>query len=251
MRWLVFSHLEWRKRRLRGAELYLLKTTQTSDGWMASLIHWTWTWANSGRWWGTEKPGTLQFTGSQGVGHNLATKQQHTHLIWTQACLALTPLRTELFKTVLRFTHWWSCYKTAQKEFPGGLVVRILGFYCRGLQFKIWSGNWRSYKPHGAKNPKINKQNHTDTHTCPRKHTSAGSWIQPIFCCSSFSYFSFFLLCSMRKRISLLRLIIITHRVEFWPSKGGCLRSRFSPCLISWAWWWVQVLWDADPEACT
>ena len=144
-----------------------------------------------------------------------------------------------------------SCYKTAQKEFPGGLVVRILGFYCRGLQLKIWSGNWRSYKPHGAKNPKINKQNHTDTHTRPRKHTRAGARIQPIFCWSPFSYFSFFLLCSMRKRISLLRLIIITHRVEFWPSKGGCPRSRFSPCLTSWAWWWVQVLWDADPEACT
>ena len=22
------------------------------DGWMASLMQWTWTWANSGRWWG-------------------------------------------------------------------------------------------------------------------------------------------------------------------------------------------------------
>ena len=30
------------------------------DGWMASLIQWTWTWANSERWWGTEKPGMLQ-----------------------------------------------------------------------------------------------------------------------------------------------------------------------------------------------
>ena len=30
------------------------------DGWMASLIRWTWTWANSGRWWGTGRPGVLQ-----------------------------------------------------------------------------------------------------------------------------------------------------------------------------------------------
>ena len=30
------------------------------DGWMASLIQWTWTWANSGRWWGTGRPGVLQ-----------------------------------------------------------------------------------------------------------------------------------------------------------------------------------------------
>ena len=26
------------------------------DGWMASLTQWTWTWANSGRWWGSEEP---------------------------------------------------------------------------------------------------------------------------------------------------------------------------------------------------
>ena len=30
------------------------------DGWMASLMQWTWTWANLGRWWGTERPGVLQ-----------------------------------------------------------------------------------------------------------------------------------------------------------------------------------------------
>ena len=27
------------------------------DGWMGSLIQWTLTWANSGKWWGTGKPG--------------------------------------------------------------------------------------------------------------------------------------------------------------------------------------------------
>ena len=30
------------------------------DGWMASLMWWTWTWANSGRQWGTGRPGVLQ-----------------------------------------------------------------------------------------------------------------------------------------------------------------------------------------------
>ena len=29
------------------------------DGWMASSTQWTWTWANSRRWWGTGKPGML------------------------------------------------------------------------------------------------------------------------------------------------------------------------------------------------
>ena len=34
------------------------------DGWMASPVQWTWTWANSGRWWGTGRPGVLQSMGS-------------------------------------------------------------------------------------------------------------------------------------------------------------------------------------------
>ena len=29
------------------------------DGWMASLIQWTWVWASSGSWWWTGKPGVL------------------------------------------------------------------------------------------------------------------------------------------------------------------------------------------------
>jgi len=41
-----------------------------------SAIQWTWTWANSGRWWGTGKSGVLQSMGSQRVGHDLVTKQQ-------------------------------------------------------------------------------------------------------------------------------------------------------------------------------
>ena len=35
------------------------------DGWVASPMQWTWTWANSGRWWGTEKPAMLQQWGRQ------------------------------------------------------------------------------------------------------------------------------------------------------------------------------------------
>ena len=29
------------------------------DGWMASLIRWTWVWVNSGSWWWTGRPGVL------------------------------------------------------------------------------------------------------------------------------------------------------------------------------------------------
>ena len=35
------------------------------DGWTASLMQWTWTWANSGIRWGTGKPGVLQYMGLQ------------------------------------------------------------------------------------------------------------------------------------------------------------------------------------------
>ena len=52
---------------------------QGSDPWrgsqMASLMQWTWTWANFGRWWGTGKPGVLQLLGLQRVGHNWVTEQ--------------------------------------------------------------------------------------------------------------------------------------------------------------------------------
>ena len=35
------------------------------DGWMASPMQWTWTWANSGRWWGAGRTGVLQSMRSQ------------------------------------------------------------------------------------------------------------------------------------------------------------------------------------------
>ena len=46
------------------------------DGWIASLTHWTWTWANSRRQWSTGRPGMLQFIWSKRVGHKSATEQQ-------------------------------------------------------------------------------------------------------------------------------------------------------------------------------
>ena len=48
------------------------------DGWMASLIRWTWVSVNSGSWWWTGRPGVLWFVGSQRVGHDWATD-----LIWS------------------------------------------------------------------------------------------------------------------------------------------------------------------------
>ena len=44
------------------------------DGWMAWPSWWTWVWASFGIWWWTGRPGALQSTGSQRVGHDRATE---------------------------------------------------------------------------------------------------------------------------------------------------------------------------------
>ena len=51
------------------------------DGWMASPIQWAWTWANSGKWWGTGKPGVLQSMGSQRVTSDWKTPTSEKLLI--------------------------------------------------------------------------------------------------------------------------------------------------------------------------
>ena len=56
------------------------------DGWMASPIQWTWTWAKSGRWWGTGKPSVLQSVGLQRVRHELATEKQDFQPQWRFSC---------------------------------------------------------------------------------------------------------------------------------------------------------------------
>ena len=59
------------------------------------MARWTWAWMNSGSWWWTERPGMLQFMGSQRVGHDWATE-----LNWTE--LTLFPLFPHIFPM-----KWW------------------------------------------------------------------------------------------------------------------------------------------------
>ena len=49
------------------------------DGWMVSLIQWTWVWINSRSYSWTGRPGVLQSVGSQRVRHDWATE-----LNWTK-----------------------------------------------------------------------------------------------------------------------------------------------------------------------
>ena len=66
------------------------------DGWMASLIQWTWVWAGSGSWWCTGKPGVLQSMGLQRVRHYWATE-----LNWNPLCA----LKLSIFFTKYIFSH--------------------------------------------------------------------------------------------------------------------------------------------------
>ena len=49
------------------------------DDWMESPMQWMWNWANSRRWWGTEKPSVLQLMGLWRIGHDLAPEQQQQY----------------------------------------------------------------------------------------------------------------------------------------------------------------------------
>ena len=74
------------------------------DGWMASLMQWTWTWANIRRWWGTERPGVLQSMVSQKFRHNCVrvTEQQKGILLNINGVFIFI-LKTQFF--ILSFPH--------------------------------------------------------------------------------------------------------------------------------------------------
>ena len=63
--------LFWERLRAEGEE-----DIRGWDGWMASLMQWTWTWANFERWWGTGRPGVLQSMGLQKIRQDWVTEQQ-------------------------------------------------------------------------------------------------------------------------------------------------------------------------------
>ena len=53
----------------------------TTEDEMASLTRWTWVWASSRSWWWTRKPGVLQPTKLQRVGHHWVTELNWRTLI--------------------------------------------------------------------------------------------------------------------------------------------------------------------------
>ena len=76
-----FGHLMWRADSLEKTRMLGKIGSRRRRGcqrmrWLDGIMmQWTWTWANSRRWWGTGNPDVLQPMGSQTVGHDLATEQ--------------------------------------------------------------------------------------------------------------------------------------------------------------------------------
>ena len=80
------------------------------DGWMASLIQWTWVWANSGSWWWRGKPGMLQSMGSPIVRHDWATVLNWTELgveydtrKLSRQCLAKCAINVEIKYSLIKY----------------------------------------------------------------------------------------------------------------------------------------------------
>ena len=78
------------------------------DGWMASLIQWTWVWVNSGSWWWTGRPGVLPSMKSQRVGHDWVTELNWSHFscFYLFAALPTVTCQASLSIRFSKQEHW-------------------------------------------------------------------------------------------------------------------------------------------------
>ena len=109
------SHLKrlWCWERLKAEE----GDTRGWDDWMASPNQWTWVCVNSGSWWWTERPGVLQSTRSQRVGHNWVAD-----LNWTEKESVKTKFlqKTERIQLILNIQNKVGNYLCREKIKFGG-----------------------------------------------------------------------------------------------------------------------------------
>ena len=80
------------------------------DGWMASLMWWTWDWG-SRSWWWTGKPGMLQSMGLQRVRHNCVTWAELNDIPSTRIYFVFT-VSTATRKVPCEICNVWSSLKT-------------------------------------------------------------------------------------------------------------------------------------------
>ena len=115
------SPWSWERLRAEGEE-----GIRGWDGWMASLIQWTWIWANFGKGWGTGRTGMLLSMGLPRVGHDWETE-----LNWTDSDLCEVILHCSFD---LRFSNHEQCW-TSFHVFVGLVLlllpsVGFMGFPC-------------------------------------------------------------------------------------------------------------------------
>ena len=91
------------------------------DGWMASPTRWTWIWVNSGSWWWAERPGVLQFMGSQSP----TRLSDWSDLIWSNEEMTMTLYELRLKSMFIKSKHENSSGKSHPRDTPqnAGSVV--------------------------------------------------------------------------------------------------------------------------------
>ena len=88
------------------------------DGWMASQTQWTWVWVSSGSWWLTGRPGMLQSTRSQRVGHDWVTELNWTELIYSRARTTNQLCIFLLLPFIMDLRIWLSEFSNFKKAVP-------------------------------------------------------------------------------------------------------------------------------------
>ena len=105
----------WKRWRVKGEE-----GNRGWNCWMASLTQWTWVWANSWREWRAGKPGMLQSTELQTVGHERATEQQNNQISfgnsknWKEESINTYQHRDNHQSQATEFLHKWFADRTAE-----------------------------------------------------------------------------------------------------------------------------------------
>ena len=113
---LYFGHMMWRANSLeKTLMLGKIEGRRKGDdrewnGWMASLIRWMWVWAGSRSWWWTGKPGVLQSTASQRVGHDWETELNWTRLIhYIYMCVCVNISLHIYAEYIILLLFWINC----------------------------------------------------------------------------------------------------------------------------------------------
>ena len=108
------------------------------DGWMASLMQWTWVWVDSRGWWWRGRPGVLvlQSMGSQRVGNN-----RQTELNWTGTSAETLGKEAFPLLDLLKLFQW-----------KLGAIVAILPFPWRSW-LRIWPTQRKAVLRCGEKVP--------------------------------------------------------------------------------------------------